>query len=187
MTTKTPIHKPPPSLETDRLIVRPFTHKDARFIVTLLNDKDFIENIQDRGVRTQDDARDYITNGPMTGYATYGIGLCCVVEKSTQRSIGMCGLLQRATLPVPDIGYAFLPEARGKGYAYEACMAVTHYADASLGLQRILAVTSKSNEASKKLLAKLGFEFLHLAQFEADSEEIPCYELKFARKVDCLA
>lgn len=186
MTTKSTIHKPPPSLETDRLIVRPFTSKDARFIVTLLNDKDFIKNIQDRGVRTLDDARDYLNNGPMVGYATHGIGLCCVVEKSSRKSIGMCGLLQRATLPVPDIGYAFLPEARGKGYAYEACLAVTHYAGADLGLERILAVTNRTNVASKKLLAKLGFEFLHLAQFEADSEEIPCYELKFARKVDRL-
>ncbi|MFK8032003.1 MAG: GNAT family N-acetyltransferase [Gammaproteobacteria bacterium] len=182
-----PGHEPPPTLETDRLVVRPFTHKDARFILTLLNDKDFIKNIQDRGVRTLDDARDYISNGPIAGYETHGIGLCCVVEKSSQASVGMCGLLQRATLPAPDIGYAFLPEARGKGYAYEAGKAITDYAKVELRLKRILAVTSHSNESSKRLLTKLGFEFLHLAQFEPDSEEIPCYELKFDTKVDRFA
>ncbi len=165
-------------LTTDRLVIRPFVFDDAPFIIELLNDKDFIKHIQDRGVRTLEDARSYLTDGPMAGYKRFGFGLCCVMERSSDTPVGMCGILQRETLPVPDIGYAFLPGARRKGYAYEAAVEVVRHARSMLDLERILAVTSKSNLPSQSLLEKLGFRFLELAQFEPDSEAVPCYELK---------
>ena len=174
---------PPPTLNTGRLEIRPFTHADARFIYELLNDKDFIKQIQDRGVRNLEHAREYITNGPLGSYERFGFGLCCVVELSTGKSVGMCGLLQRETLPVPDIGYAFLPFARGKGYAYEATSAVVDFAGSVLNLERILAVTGEANATSQKLLLKLGFRFLELAQFESNSEPVPCFELDFSKSV----
>lgn len=179
--------KSPPTLNTERLEIRPFTHEDARFIFELLNDKDFIRHIQDRGVRNLEDAREYISNGPLGSYERFGFGLCCVVERSTGKSVGMCGLLQRETLPVPDIGYAFLPLARGKGYAYEASIAVVDYACSVLNLDRILAVTGEANAASQKLLARLGFRFLELAQFEPDSEPVPCFELELSKSVNSSA
>lgn len=169
---------PPPVLTTERLLIRPFTHKDDSFIVELLNDRDFIEQIQDRGVRTHEQAREYLTNGPLDNYAKFGFGLCCVVERHSQNPVGMCGLIQRETLPAPDIGYAFLPTARGKGYALEASLEIISFARATLGLERVLAVTSHTNDASQRLLKKLGFRYLKPARFEPDSEYIPCFELK---------
>ena len=177
MTSNLPVPEVP-VLTSERLQIRPFTFDDASFIIELLNDKDFIKHIQDRGVRSLEDARAYLTDGPMASYQRFGFGLCCVVEQSSQASVGMCGILKRETLPVPDIGYAFLPGARGKGYAYEAGAEVVRHARSTLKLERILAVTSKSNIASQKLLEKLGFQFMELAQFEPESEAIPCYELK---------
>jgi len=170
-----------PVLKSERLEIRPFIFDDAPFIVKLLNDKDFIKHIQDRGVRTLEDARGYLTDGPMTGYQKFGFGLCCVVEQSSQVPVGMCGILQRETLPVPDIGYAFLPVARGKGYAYEAAVEVIRHAGSTLKLERILAITNKSNIASQKLLDKLGFRFMELAQFEPESAAVPCYELRLRK------
>ncbi len=171
---------PPPVILTSRLEIRPFTHEDAPFILELLNDKDFIRHIQDRGVRTLEDARGYLSNGPLASYERFGIGLCCVIEQSTGQKVGMCGILQRETLPVPDIGYAFLPIARGKGYAYESSRAVIDFARSKLKLPRILAVTSETNTASQNLLSKLGFRFLNRSQFEPDSEPVPCFELDLA-------
>lgn len=168
---------PPPPLETSRLRIRPFTLEDDAFIIELLNDPDFITHIQDRGVRTLHDARDYLLSGPMSGYEKFGIGLCCVLEKQSGEKVGMCGLLQRATLPEPDIGYAFLPKARHRGYAYESARAVIEFAREQLRLPRVLAITNHDNMASRRLLDKLGFKFLRNAPFEPDSEEIPCYGL----------
>jgi RimJ/RimL family protein N-acetyltransferase len=67
--------------------------------------------------------------------------------------IGMCGLLKREHLDAPDLGYAFLPEAWGRGYAFEAARAVMEEAKRD----RVLALVSPGNAASIRLLEKLGF------------------------------
>ena len=66
------------TLETLRLRIRELTPADAPFILTLLNDPDFLRNIGDRNVRTLEDARRYIEAGPMASYARHGFGLCHV-------------------------------------------------------------------------------------------------------------
>ena len=110
-------------LGTERLCLRRFTHADADFVLRLLNERTFIDNIGDRGVRTQDDARRYLEAGPFASYATYGFGLWLIESKLDGAPIGMCGFLQRDTLPNVDIGYALLPEFAGLGLAREAAMA----------------------------------------------------------------
>ena len=52
-------------LETERLILRKMTVEDAEFIFELVNEPAFIRNIGDKGVRTLDDAREYILSGPV--------------------------------------------------------------------------------------------------------------------------
>lgn len=129
---------------------------DVAFILRLLNEPSFLQYIGDRGVRTLDDARAYIRNGPMAMYARYGLGLLCVETTNPPMRVGICGLLQRDTLPAPDIGFAFLPEHWGKGYAIEAARAVMAWAQRVHGLTRILAINSPGNEASIRVLGKLG-------------------------------
>jgi hypothetical protein len=59
-------------IETDRLILRHQLIEDAAFILELLNDPSWIQYIGDRGVRTLDEARDYILKGPIDMYARLG-------------------------------------------------------------------------------------------------------------------
>jgi RimJ/RimL family protein N-acetyltransferase len=82
-----------------------------------------------------------------------------VVRKSDGTEVGMCGVLKRDTLPDPDIGFSFLPEFWSQGYALEAARAVMAHARETLGLGRILAITTRDNEPSMRLLARLGFRF----------------------------
>jgi RimJ/RimL family protein N-acetyltransferase len=142
---------------TPRLIVRELTLEDAPFILRLLNDRAFIQNIGDRGVRTEAEAREYLTSGPLASYARHGFGLCAVTLAASGDPVGICGLLQRAELPGPDIGFAFLAEHRRQGYAFEAASAVHADARARLGLDTLLAIVNPDNEPSIRLLAKLGF------------------------------
>ncbi len=65
-------------LETERLILRQMRAEDAEFIFELVNEAAFIRNIGDKGVRTLDDARNYILNGPVASYAKFGFGLYLV-------------------------------------------------------------------------------------------------------------
>jgi [ribosomal protein S5]-alanine N-acetyltransferase len=67
------------SIETDRLILRPMVEDDAAFILELLNDPSFIQNIGDRQVRTIEQARSYILNGPVKSYERNGFGLYLVI------------------------------------------------------------------------------------------------------------
>ncbi|HXQ38537.1 MAG TPA: GNAT family N-acetyltransferase, partial [Anaerolineales bacterium] len=106
-------------LETERLVLRQLSLADAEFILELLNEPSFIQNIGDRGVRTLDDARAYILRVPVKSYEQHGFGLYLVILKESSESIGMCGLIKRDTLEDVDIGYAFLPKFWSKGYAIE--------------------------------------------------------------------
>ena len=153
---------------TPRLLVRELTLHDAPFIVALLNDPAFIRNIGDRGVRTPADACAYLTAGPLASYARHGFGLCAVTLAETGEPIGICGLLQRDELPGPDLGFAFLPQYRARGYALEAASAVKADAHARLGLPTLLAIVNPVNDPSIRLLAKLGFEFERTIQLKGD-------------------
>jgi ribosomal-protein-alanine N-acetyltransferase len=145
------------TIDTGRLLLREFTADDAAFVLRLVNEPAFLRYIGDRGVRTSEDARRYIADGPVAGYARHGHGLLRVLRKSDGAGIGMCGVLKRDTLPDPDIGFSFLPQYWSQGYALEAARAVMAHARGVLGLERILAITTQDNESSMRLLGRLGF------------------------------
>ncbi len=145
-------------LETPRLSMRHLSTEDADFTLELLNEPAYIKNIADRGVRTLDDARAYITDGPVASYEKNGFGLCLVALKESSLPIGMCGLIKRDTLEDVDLGYAFLERFWGKGYANEAGAAMLDYGRSVIGLKRIVAITAPDNDGSIRVLKKLGFQ-----------------------------
>jgi [ribosomal protein S5]-alanine N-acetyltransferase len=146
-------------LETERLILRQMRAEDAEFIFELVNEAAFIRDIGDKGVRTLDDARNYILTGPVASYAKFGFGLYLVALRETGEAIGICGLLKRDSLEDVDIGFAFLERFRRKGFAYESAAAVMGYGRNELGLKRIVAITSTDNEGSMRVLEKIGLRF----------------------------
>ena len=159
-------------LETARLVLTQLAGRDAEFIRGLLNEPSFLRFIGDRGVRTADDARRYIQDGPVASYARYGFGLLRVGLKASDTPIGICGVLKRDTLPEPDLGFSLLPAFWSMGYAHEAASAVMQEARGPLGLGRILAITSLDNDSSIKLLGKLDFRFERMIRLGEDSEEL---------------
>ena len=145
--------------ETERLILRQLQKDDAAFILELLNEPSFLQNIGDKGVRTIDDACQYILNGPVASYERFGFGLYLVALKETRLPIGICGLVKRDGLEDMDIGYALLPQFWSKGYAFEAASAVLTFGRQTLGLKRIVAITTPDNHSSIRVLHKLGLKF----------------------------
>lgn len=152
-------------LETDRLVLRRLTLDDAEFIFRLVNDPSWLRFIGDKNVHSLDDARRYLREGPLDMYERYGFGLYCVQERDSGTAAGTCGLLKRDTLPDADVGYALLPEFRGKGYAFEAASAVLEHGNRVFGLKRILAITSLDNESSIRVLEKAGMKFEREMEF----------------------
>jgi len=162
-------------LETERLVLRRLTADDAGFILELLNDPAFLRYIGDKGVRTRADACRYIETGPVASYERHGFGLYRVELKDGGEPIGMCGLLKRDYLPDVDIGFALLPRHRSKGYAFESASAVLAHARDTLGLKRVLAITSPDNVASIGLLADLGFRFERMARPAENEPEVKVF------------
>ncbi len=145
-------------LDTARLRLRTLAPDDAAVYLKVVNVPAFIEFIGDRGIRSLDAARKAIADGPVAMQRTLGHSLYLVERKDTGAAIGMCGLIKRDSLPDVDIGYAYLPEYGGMGYATEAAAGVLAYA-ASIGLRRLLAITSPGNDASNAVLKKIGMRF----------------------------
>ena len=159
-------------LRTERLVLDQLDERDAAFILGLLNEPSFLRYIGDRGVRSLEDARRYIREGPVAGYERYGHGLLRVALKGGDSPIGMCGVLKRDTLPDPDIGFSFLPAYWSQGYAHEAAVAVMRHAREVLHLDRVLAITTHDNLASMQLLGKLGFQYQRMIRLGDDPTEL---------------
>lgn len=166
-------------LETERVILRELTPDDAAFIFELVNDPAWLRFIGDRGVRTLEDARAYIQNGPMAMYVREGFGLWLVTLKPTDTPIGMCGLIKRDALPDVDIGFAFMPHYRQSGYGYEAASATLAYARDIVGLKRVVAILSQDNLASARLLQKLGFALERKFSLPGSSEILDLYAIEY--------
>jgi len=166
-------------LETERLVIRQLRVDDAEFILKLLNEPGFIQNIGDRGVRTTADAEQYILNGPVTSYQQNGFGLWLVMLKESGEPLGMCGLIKRDILEDVDIGYAYLHQFWGKGYAYEAALAVLHYGRDVIGLKRIVAITAPENPGSIRVLEKIGLRFVKMIELPGYDEESRFFEVDF--------
>ncbi len=167
-------------LETDRLQLRELTPADAPFIRRLLNEPSFLRFIGDRGVRSDADAANYLLRGPMASYARHGHGLLRVGLRSDDTPVGICGLVQRDTLPVPDIGFAFLPEHWAQGFAFEAAEAALRHGREALGLSEILAIVTPGNDRSVALLERLGLRFEREVVLGSDTRPVLLFRATIA-------
>ncbi len=164
-------------LETQRLALREMSPDDAEFILGLLNEPSFLRYIGDKKVRTVEDARQYISTGPVESYERFGFGLYLVELKESRAAMGICGLIQREQLDDVDVGFAFLPRFYSQGYAFESAAAVMDYGRETLGLERIVAITSPDNDSSIRLLEKLGMKHerrMALVEGEPEIELFAC-------------
>ena len=159
-------------LETERLRLREFTTDDTQFILELLNSPGWLEFIGDRNIKSVEQAKVYLENGPIKSYRENGFGLSLVETKDNGLKIGMCGIIKRDNLDHPDIGFAFLPQFTGKGYAFEIARATLTFALNTLKLQVINGITLASNERSIRLLEKIGLKFIKPFHFPNDEEEL---------------
>jgi RimJ/RimL family protein N-acetyltransferase len=164
------------ALTTERLRLRELAAGDCGFVLELLNDPAFVANIGDRGVRTPADALAYVEQGPGASYRRHGYGLYLVEARDGGAPLGLCGLVRRDALPHPDVGFAFLPAFRGRGYALEAARAVLDDARAR-GLPRVLAIVKPGNAPSRRLLLRLGLADAGQVRLAPDAEELELYAI----------
>ncbi len=165
------------ALETKRLRLRRLTTDDAPFVIELLNDPAWLRFIGDKGIRTLEDARHYLQQGPLAMYDRVGFGLYLTELAEEGTPIGICGPIKREGLKDVDLGFAFLPAFRSKGYAQEAAVAVVAYARDILKLRRLVAVTSAENQSSVRLLEKIGMRFERMIKLFPNKPEVSLFAI----------
>lgn len=160
------------SLETPRLLLRRLTPDDAAAYWPLVSDPRILAQVGERRPLTDlAQVRRRLDERLQAEYATHGYGRLAVIDKHDGRLIGWCGLKYLAELGESDIGYRFLPEYWGRGYASEAGAAVLRHGFETLELARILGLVLPGNAASAQVLRKLGLHYqrrVHMPRFESD-------------------
>ena len=154
---------------TDRLNLEKLSVDEYDFIESLVNSKGWIENIGDRNIHSKDDAIAYINKILDTENLLYWVARI----KETNIPIGIISFIKRNYLDHFDVGFAFLPKFHGKGYAYEATVAVLAGLPKLPLFDIILATTKASNLSSIKLLIKLGFNLEK--ELEIDNQNLLIY------------
>jgi len=162
-------------LKSERLILSEFTKNDASFFYQLVNEPAWKQYIGDKNVHTILDAEKYLENNIIPSYKKFGFGFYVVTLKEDNTSIGMCGLIKRDWMDYVEIGFAFLAQYRGKGYAIESSIATKKYAKEKLAISQIAAITDIDNEKSGNLLNRLGLEFDRLISYPGENKKCKLY------------
>ena len=97
--------------------------------------------------------------------------------KDSLTPIGICGLIKRDSLDSHDIGYGFVPEVYGQGFAHEAAKAIIEQAKQNADIDHLVAITTSDNIRSIALLTKLGFAFERVKDVTSESFNLNLYSL----------
>ena len=149
-------------LETNRLIMRPFEETDAEGLFLLDSNPEvmkYVGGVVSTEIEQSRQMIEFIQNQ----YKENGVGRLAVIEKSSNILIGWSGLKYlkkeiNGMKNVYELGYRFLPEYWGKGYATETAIAALNYAFNEIKTDIVYAMAVTENTGSNRVLQKLGFE-----------------------------
>ena len=139
------------TLETERLILRPFTMRDAPVIQRLLNDPSVSDGLLSIGYPFgMADARKWLARNVTNRFA--------ITIKTSSELCGGIGIHSDARQPRAEMGYWVGRAFWGNGYAAEAAQAIVKFGFEIMGLQRIGAMHFPRNAASQRVLEKIGMK-----------------------------
>jgi ribosomal-protein-alanine N-acetyltransferase len=146
-------------LQTPRLILRQFTEADAPFILSLNSDPEIVKYVHEPTLKTTEQAQKILTDIILPQYQN-NLGRWAILTKHNMDFIGWCGLKFRPELDEIDLGYRLMQKAWGHGYATEAAKASLLHGFTELNLKLITGRAHIENQASIKVLEKIGMNFI---------------------------
>ena len=149
-------------LETDRLILRPLREKDIEEIYAMRSDADVMRFIRQPQNRAESVNWVELVS---SRWADEQIGFCAILEKPSKKFAGWCGIWRLKETNELEIGYAVAKQLWGKGLATEAALGFLDYAFEKLKPEKIVAVARPENAASRRVMEKLGMNFVGTGVF----------------------
>lgn len=163
-------------LETDRLILRQLNDEDGDEVFAMRGDAEIMRFIREPQSRSETAGWIRMVS---SRWQDEKIGLGAIIEKSSGRFIGWCGLWRLIETGETEIGYALAKNFWGKGFATEAATEYLRYGFQQLNFDKIVAVARPENAASRNVMKRLGMnldgtgifygrELVHYSIFKKD-------------------
>lgn len=170
-------------IETERLILRPIEKTDVQAMFVLDSNPNVNTYLGNNPVKTIEESMGYITM-IQNQYEKNGIGRFAVVLKETNEFIGWAGIKfltepENNHVNIYEIGYRLQEEYWGKGYGSEAAKAWLDYGFKEMKIKKMYASANKENEASKRILEKIGMQITSDFLWNG----IPCYWLEVENNI----
>jgi len=161
-------------IETDRLVLRDIQPSDVDGMFELDSDPEVHKYLGNQPFKNKRQSEEII-NSIIKQYDEFGIGRWAIVNKQTNEFMGWSGLkLNTVTLNSHanfiDVGYRIIKRFWGKGFATESSIVALDYGFNTLKLETIYGITEKGNEASHRVLLKVGLT--HVEDFYDDKSKM---------------
>lgn len=144
-----------PTVETERLSLRPFREADVAVLFELLQEPDVVRFVGDRRVPTLQELWRSVA-GWLGHWAMRGYGQWAIEERASGRLIGRAGIINPAEWPGPEVGYLLGREWWGHGYATEAAGAAMSWGFRELGIDDLISLIDPANHRSIAVATRLG-------------------------------
>jgi ribosomal-protein-alanine N-acetyltransferase len=169
-------------IETSRLILRELYITDDAAMFELDSNPDVHRYLGNNPVTSIEQSRSVIA-GIQKQYKDNGIGRWATIEKSTGRFIGWSGLKfitepENNHVNFYDVGFRFIPEFWGNGYATESAKAALEYGFTKLNANEIIGTAHEENKASRRALEKCGLKYIEKFQWK----NLTCDRLSISRQ-----
>lgn len=170
-------------IETKRLLLRELRITDLEGMFALDSDPEVHKYLGNKPVKTKAESKKIIQS-VITQYQERGIGRFAVIEKASGNFTGWSGIRLNTEYKMNgftkyyDVGYRFIKQFWGKGYATESGKAAVDFAFKTLKLPEIYATTEIGNKASHHALLKIGLHYVEDFYFEEEKMNLRWYKLE---------
>ena len=168
-----------PTLTTERLVLRPFTHEDLGELAVVHAEPSFWWYPL-RGPMSEKDTAEFLER-VIVRYESDGFGVEALVERVSGRLIGWAGLavphFLPEILPAVEVGWRLSQPYRGRGLATEAGGAAVDWGFREAGLDRIVSIYEPENEPSGRVMERLGFTYALSTTATPRGEKVVVMEL----------
>lgn len=146
------------SIETERLLIRPWEPEDRSSFVAITNDPEVIRFINSGSVYGDAEIEEFFARQTRQ-LEQFAVCMGAVVEKQAGRVIGLAGVQPLGNCGDLEIGWVFARESWGRGLATEAGRAAMQYVLETLERPRVVAIIDPGNVASKRVADRLGMQY----------------------------
>jgi ribosomal-protein-alanine N-acetyltransferase len=154
-----------PSLNTDRLILRPIANSDLAALHEFWNDPDVRRYLWDDQHLSRESVAEIVAASE-TCFAELGSGFFAIeVATNPGVLVGFCGHRRFEGGGEVELLYGILPDFWGEGYVTEAAVAVLRYGFDQCAMDRVIAAADTPNQRSVRVLQRLGMVFEERREF----------------------